>query len=38
MQELLGSMRRPNLRIIGMEKGEDSQPQGLENIFNNIIE
>jgi hypothetical protein len=29
-------MKRPSLRIIGIE-GEDSQIQGLENIFNKII-
>jgi hypothetical protein len=31
-------MKRPNLRIIGIEKGDDSQFKGLENIFNKIIE
>jgi hypothetical protein len=31
-------MRRPNLRIIGIEESEDSQLKGPVNIFNNIIE
>jgi hypothetical protein len=31
-------MRRPNLRIIGIEDSEDSQLKGPENIFNKIIE
>jgi hypothetical protein len=31
-------MRRPNLRIIGIEESEDSQFKGLVNIFNKIIE
>ena len=31
-------MRRPNLRIIGIEESEDSQIKGLEKIFNKIIE
>jgi hypothetical protein len=31
-------MRRPNLRIIGIEENEDSQLKGRENIFNKIIE
>jgi hypothetical protein len=31
-------MRRPNLRIIGIEEGKDSQLKGLVNIFNKIIE
>jgi hypothetical protein len=30
-------MRRPNLRIIGIEEGEDSQLKGPVNIFNKII-
>jgi hypothetical protein len=32
------TMRRPNLRIIGIEESEDSQLKGPENIFNKIIE
>ena len=31
-------MRRPNLRIIGVEESEDSQLKGPVNIFNKIIE
>ena len=31
-------MKRPNLRIIGIEEGEESQIQGLENNFNKVIE
>ena len=31
-------MRRPNLRIIGIEESEDSQLKGSVNIFNKIIE
>jgi hypothetical protein len=30
-------MRRPNLRIIGIEESEDSQLKGPVNIFNKII-
>jgi hypothetical protein len=31
-------MRRPNLRIIGLEESEDSQLKGPAHIFNKIIE
>jgi hypothetical protein len=31
-------MRRPNLRIIGIEESEDSQLKGPVSIFNKIIE
>ena len=31
-------MRRPNLRIIGIEESKDSQFKGPVNIFNKIIE
>ena len=31
-------MKRPNLKIIGIEEGEESQLKGPENIFNKIIE
>jgi hypothetical protein len=31
-------MRRPKLRIIGIEDSEDSQLKGTVNIFNKIIE
>jgi hypothetical protein len=31
-------MKRPNIRIIGIEESEDSQLKGPVNIFNKIIE
>ncbi|KAL6065667.1 hypothetical protein STEG23_028028 [Scotinomys teguina] len=31
-------MKRPNLRITGIEEGEEYQLKGTENIFNKIIE
>ena len=31
-------MKRPNLKIIGIEEGEESQLKGPENIFNKITE
>ena len=31
-------MRRPNLRIIGIDENEDFQLKGPANIFNKIIE
>jgi hypothetical protein len=31
-------MKKPNLRIIGIEENEDSQLKGHENIFNKINE
>jgi hypothetical protein len=31
-------MRRPNIRIIGIEESEDSHFKGSINIFNKIIE
>jgi hypothetical protein len=31
-------MRRPNLRMIGIEESEDSQIKGPVNIFHKIIE
>ena len=38
IQEIQDTMRRPNLRIIGIEESEDSQLKGSVNIFNKIIE
>ena len=38
MQEIQDTMRRTNLRTIGLEEGEDSQLKGTVNIFNKIIE
>ena len=37
IQEIQDTMRRPNLRIIGIEESEDSQLKGPVNIFNKII-
>ena len=38
IQEIQDTMRRPNLRIVGIEESEDSQIKGPVNIFNKIIE
>jgi len=38
IQEVQNTMKRPNLRIIGIEESEDSQLKGPANIFNKIIE
>jgi hypothetical protein len=35
MQELIDSIKRPNLRIMGI-KGEEVQAKGMGNIFNKI--
>jgi chromosome segregation ATPase len=37
MQELTGSIKRPNLRIIGIEEREEVQAKGMHYIFNKII-
>jgi hypothetical protein len=37
MQELTDSIKRPNLRIMGIEEREQVQAKGICNIFNNII-
>jgi predicted nuclease with TOPRIM domain len=37
MQELTNSIKRPNLRIMGIEEGEVVQAKGMRNIFNKII-
>jgi hypothetical protein len=37
-QETWDTMKRPNLRVIGIEEREDYQLKGPENIFNKIIE
>jgi phage host-nuclease inhibitor protein Gam len=37
-QEIQDTMRRPNLRILGVDKNEDFQLKGPANIFNKIIE
>jgi hypothetical protein len=38
IQEIQDTMRRPNLRIIGIEESENSQLKVSVNIFNKIIE
>jgi hypothetical protein len=38
IQEIQDTMRRPNLRIIGVDKNEDFQLKGPANIFNKTIE
>lgn len=38
IQEIQATMRRPNLRIIGVDENEDFQLKGPANIFNKIIE
>jgi hypothetical protein len=37
MQELIDSIKRPNLRIMGIEEGEEVQEEGMSNILNKII-
>jgi chromosome segregation ATPase len=37
MQELTDSIKRSNLRIMGIEEGEEVQAKGMCNIFNKII-
>jgi archaeosine-15-forming tRNA-guanine transglycosylase len=37
MQELTDSIKRPNLRIMGIEEGEEVQAKGICNIFNKIV-
>jgi archaeosine-15-forming tRNA-guanine transglycosylase len=37
MQELTDSIKRPNLRIMGIDEGEEVQAKGMSNIFNKII-
>jgi hypothetical protein len=37
MQELTDSIKRPKLRIMGIEEGEEVQAKGICNIFNKII-
>jgi hypothetical protein len=38
IQEIQDTMRRQNLRTIGIEEREDSQLKGPENIFKKIME
>jgi archaeosine-15-forming tRNA-guanine transglycosylase len=37
MQELTDSIKRTNLRILGIEEWEEVQAKGIHNIFNKII-
>jgi hypothetical protein len=37
MQEFTDSIKRPNLRIMGIEEGEEVQAKGMRNIFDKII-
>jgi hypothetical protein len=37
MQELTDSIKRPNLRFMSIEEGEQVQAKGMHNIFNKII-
>jgi hypothetical protein len=37
MQELTDSIKRLNLRIMGIEEGEEVQAKGMHNMFNKII-
>jgi archaeosine-15-forming tRNA-guanine transglycosylase len=37
MKELNDSIKRPNLRIMGIEEGEEVQAKGSYTIFNKII-
>jgi predicted nucleic acid-binding Zn-ribbon protein len=36
IQELTNSIKRPNLKIMGIEEGEEVQTKGIHNIFNKI--
>ena len=38
IEEILDKMKKPNLRIIGVEESEDFQLKGPVNVFNKIIE
>jgi hypothetical protein len=37
MQELSNSIKRPNLRIMGIEEGEEGQAKRICNMFSKII-
>ena len=37
-QEIWDTMKRPNLKIIGIEEGEKTQVKDTENVFNKITE
>jgi archaeosine-15-forming tRNA-guanine transglycosylase len=38
MQELIDCIKRPNLRIMGIEEAEEVRAKGMRNIFNKITE
>jgi chromosome segregation ATPase len=38
MEELTDSIKRPNLRIMGIEEGEQVRAKGMCNIFNKILQ
>jgi chromosome segregation ATPase len=38
LQELTDSTKRPSLRIMGIEEGEEVQAKGIHNIFNKMTE
>jgi hypothetical protein len=37
MHEFTNSIKKPNLRIMSIEEGEEVQATGIHNIFNKII-
>jgi chromosome segregation ATPase len=37
MEELTNSIKRPNMRIMGFEEGEEVEAKGIHNIFNKTI-
>jgi hypothetical protein len=37
MQELTDSIKRPNLRILSIEEGEEVQAKVISNVFNKIV-
>jgi hypothetical protein len=37
IQELTNSIKRPNLRIMGIEEGEQVQAKGIHNLYNKTI-
>jgi chromosome segregation ATPase len=37
IQEITNCIKRPNLRIMGFEEGEEVQAKGIHSIFNKII-
>jgi hypothetical protein len=37
MQGIWDTMKRPNLQIMGVEEGEETQTKSTDNLFNRII-